>query len=99
SVGSPSAPIPEGFQTVSQRLLNIRIIINHKDSLTKSSHKPLSTLTVASGSCGLCAGMVKEKLLPLPTTLSTPILPPCISTSFFEIAKPSPTPLDLSRPG
>src|SRR5262245_40008625 len=37
-------------------------------------------------------GRVKKKVVPLPTTLSTQIRPPCNSTSARVIASPSPVP-------
>lgn len=41
---------------------------------------------------GLSFGMRNQKLLPTPTSLSTPIVPPCASTIAFEIARPRPLP-------
>src|SRR5205085_10763833 len=37
-------------------------------------------------------GMEKMKVEPLPSSLSTPIQPPCISTNFFVMLSPSPVP-------
>src|SRR3989475_7347688 len=39
-----------------------------------------------------CRGTVKKKVDPLPSSLSTPIRPPCISTSRFVMLRPSPVP-------
>src|SRR5262245_16466413 len=38
------------------------------------------------------SGKVKLKVEPLPTSLSTQILPPCNSTNFFAKVNPSPVP-------
>src|SRR5688572_9410585 len=40
----------------------------------------------------VCAGRVKVNLEPFPSSLSTQILPPCISTNLRVSASPSPVP-------
>src|SRR5262249_17847254 len=47
---------------------------------------------------GCCTGKVKEKVLPLPTSLSTQSCPRCISTRLFAIASPSPVPVVFCLP-
>src|SRR5207247_500449 len=41
---------------------------------------------------GSARGRVNQNVLPLPSALSTPMAPPCSSTSRFESASPSPVP-------
>ena len=43
---------------------------------------------------GVSIGMVKQKMLPLPTSLSTQIRPPCASTRPLQSVSPSPIPPD-----
>ena len=45
------------------------------------------------------AGRLKEKVLPLPTWLSTYILPPCASASLRVTYRPSPRPSWVPWPG
>jgi len=46
----------------------------------------------------LAIGIVKIKVLPSPTSLSTQILPPCFSTNSLQIIKPKPEPFSFSVP-
>jgi len=52
--------------------------------------------TVSDNLCQLgsddVSGKVKMKVEPLPTSLSTQILPPCSSTNFLAKVSPSPVP-------
>src|SRR5207249_10072391 len=41
---------------------------------------------------GSARGSVNQNVLPLPSSLSTPMVPPCSSTSRLESASPSPVP-------
>ena len=45
--------------------------------------------------CGIHTGSRIEKRLPLPISLSTPIVPPCASTNSLEMASPNPLPCTL----
>src|SRR5262249_16683354 len=45
-----------------------------------------------AGPPSACSGTVKKNVEPRPTSLSTPMRPPCISTSRFVMLSPSPVP-------
>jgi hypothetical protein len=47
-------------------------------------------------SCGPDTGRVNENVLPLPSSDSTQILPPCNSTRALEIARPRPVPFEFA---
>ena len=64
------------------------------------SFAPLRSFNVAQGMlCGKILlgliGNVNVNLLPLPTSLSTQIFPPCNSTNFLASVNPSPVPSTL----
>ena len=57
---------------------------------SKRSNKPVESSAIQLGD-GL-SGNVKENVEPLPTSLSTQILPSCSSTNFLAKVNPSPVP-------
>ncbi len=77
---------------VEEYLSCARIII---DDQNPAVHKRSSALPSAETTCGpadIAVRIVKKNVLPLPGSLSTHILPPIISTSCLQIARPSPVP-------
>ena len=54
------------------------------------THSLQALLDLASDQ--LLIGIVNRNVLPFPSSLSTQILPPCISTNRLAIARPSPVP-------
>src|SRR5262249_4436985 len=69
------------LEHVPDELLVLFVVFDDKDQF--ASHYP-SPLTFV--------GSVKVKVEPLPTSLSTQILPPCNSTNFFASVNPRPVP-------
>ena len=51
---------------------------------------PLANIRVIRPYCSI--GILNQNTLPFPTSLSTPISPPCISTIRFDILNPNPVP-------
>jgi len=65
-------------------------------------HRPEPTRVPAQLSAtteALACGKQNQKLLPPPSVLMTPIVPPCCSTIALQIGSPSPVPRLLLSPG
>ena len=73
------------LEDVSEQLHVLLVVLDDEDELVgqRSAHPP---------------GSVNTKVLPLPSSLSTQIRPPCSSTSRFESARPRPVPSAAPRP-
>src|SRR5439155_2380610 len=67
-----------------------RVVVDTQTRRRRSSAK--FTCLAVGGAGRLASRTVNQNVLPLPTTLSTPMAPPIISTSRLEIASPRPVP-------
>jgi len=65
----------------------IRRVANQRDAL-----RDATDMSAGETGFGRATGIVKKKVLPWPTSLSTQILPPCASTIPFTMKRPRPVP-------
>src|SRR4029077_598633 len=72
-------------QDVAEELHVPLVVLDHEDPL--AGHRQTDP-----------AGSVNTKVLPLPSSLSTQMRPPCSSTNRFESASPRPVPSRCSMP-
>ncbi len=83
---SPQSPLDFKallFQSPLAKPDHIRLVVNHQNSLCGHGHPFL---------CPSVTGSITVKVLPRPTSLSTSIQPPCLSTMLWLIERPKPVP-------